>query len=405
GTICNSIQADRNVILNESDSMPKGVPLVKALNDLNMPGMVSLSDPIVQSMDINTKSRSYAGAAGASDKDQPKVNSNFHPLVADLVFDGVNISIPLKVVEKAKHGLKRIMMNNKGFFFFKFDSRAGLEAILEGGPLLIRKSPIILKKWSMDTTLLKEELTRISIWVKLHDVPIQVFKEDGISLIATFIGKPFMLDSYTSSMCNDSWGRSSFARCLIEVSSEADLVDVVTIGIPSLIGEDFTKETILVEYEWRPPRCDVCKIFSHVHDQCPKKVVTPPIVSTSPVVTPTVEKTNDGFQTMGKKKKRKGNSKSNNGGQFDGPSVKQTVRYEPKATTNTPKKGATNKGNESIPSSLLKNWGNSLNKDNITSSNSFSALNVEEEEVENVYDETANLFTKNGGSFFTAAAG
>ncbi|GJY08879.1 hypothetical protein Tco_0377064, partial [Tanacetum coccineum] len=70
--------------------------------------------------------------------------------------------------------------------------------------------------------LLKEELTRILIGVKLHDVPIQVFKEDG---------------------------RSSFARCLIEVSSEADLVDVVTIGIPSLIGEDFTKETIRVEYE------------------------------------------------------------------------------------------------------------------------------------------------------------
>ncbi|GJV98732.1 hypothetical protein Tco_1553984 [Tanacetum coccineum] len=41
------------------------------------------------------------GAAGASAKDQPKVNLNFRPLVADPVFDGVNISIPRKVVEKA----------------------------------------------------------------------------------------------------------------------------------------------------------------------------------------------------------------------------------------------------------------------------------------------------------------
>ncbi|GKA52626.1 zinc knuckle CX2CX4HX4C containing protein [Tanacetum coccineum] len=201
-------------------------------------------------------------AAGGSAKDQPNVTSNFRTLVVDPVFDGVNISIPHKVVEKvstrfqhtlygyfigkrmafpvvkyyarnnwAKHGLKRIMMNSKGFFFFKFDSRAGLKAVLEGGPWLILKSLIILKKWSMDTRLLKEELTRIPIWVKLHDVPIQVFEEDGISLIAMFIGKPVMLDSYTSSMCNDSWGRSSFARCLIEVNSKADLVDVVTIGI------------------------------------------------------------------------------------------------------------------------------------------------------------------------------
>ncbi|GJW77987.1 zinc knuckle CX2CX4HX4C containing protein [Tanacetum coccineum] len=155
------------------------------------------------SVDINTKSTSYAGAAGESAKDQPKVNSNFRPLVDDPVFDYVNIFIPRKVFEKvskrfehnlygyfigkrmafpvveyyaknnwAKHGLKRIMMNIKGFFFFKFNSQAGLEAVLEGGPWLIRNSPIILKKWSMDTRLLKEELTRIPIGVKLHDVPI-----------------------------------------------------------------------------------------------------------------------------------------------------------------------------------------------------------------------------------------
>ncbi|GJR79144.1 zinc knuckle CX2CX4HX4C containing protein [Tanacetum coccineum] len=437
-TICNSIQADNT----NANVIPCKVSHVNDLTNLNIDESTMPNDPIVQSVDINTKSTSYAGAAGASAKDQPKVNSNFRPLVADPVFDGVNISIPRKVIEKvsthfehtlygyfirkrmafpvveyyarnnwAKHGLKRIMMNNKGFFFFKFDSRAGLEAILEGGPWLIRNSPIILKKWSMDTRLLKEELTRIPIWVKLHDVPIQVFEEDGISLIATFIGKPIMLDSYTSSMCNDSWGRSSFARCLIEVNSEVDLVDVVTIGIPSLTGDDFIKETIRVEYEWRPPRCDICKIFGHVHDHCPKKVVSPSIVATSNVVTPTVEKINDGFQTVGKKKKRKGKSKSTNVGQFAGPSIKPNVRYEPKAITSAPKKGATNEGNASKSPTMSKTTGYSSKNDNIITSNSYSALNEEEDEeedIENVYDETANLFpnTKTGeSSSFTAAAG
>ncbi|GJV32460.1 hypothetical protein Tco_1392860 [Tanacetum coccineum] len=46
------------------------------------------------------ESTSYAGAAGASSEDQPKVNSNFHPLVADPVFYFVNISIPRKFIEK-----------------------------------------------------------------------------------------------------------------------------------------------------------------------------------------------------------------------------------------------------------------------------------------------------------------
>ncbi|GJX34226.1 hypothetical protein Tco_0245783 [Tanacetum coccineum] len=193
-------------------------------------------------------------------------------------------------------------------------------------------------------------------------------------------------------MCNDSWGRSSFSRCLIEVNSEVDLVDVVTIGIPSLSKDDFTKETIRVEYEWRPPRCDTCKIFGHVHDYCPKKVVSPPIVATSNVVTPNAEKTNDGFQTVGKKKKRKGKSKSTNGGQFTGPSVKHNVRYEPKATTSAPKKGTTYVGYTSQSTPMLKTTGNSSKKDNLSMSNSFSALNEEDEEdVENV----VTLYPKN----------
>ncbi|GJR65649.1 hypothetical protein Tco_0011714 [Tanacetum coccineum] len=156
--------------------------------------------------------------------------------------------------------------------------------------------------------------------------------------------------------------RSSFARCLIKVNSKADLVDVVTIGIPSLTRDGFTKETIRVEYEWRPPRCDLCKIFGHVHDHCPKRVVSPTIATTSNVVTPTVKMTNDGFQTMGKKKKRKGKSKSTNGGQFTGPSVKHTVRYEPKTTTSAPKKGATNMVDASKSSSMLKTVGSESNE-------------------------------------------
>nr|GFA28787.1 hypothetical protein [Tanacetum cinerariifolium] len=153
-----------------------------------------------------------------------------------------------------------------------------------------------------------------------------------------------------------------FARCLIEVTFEANLVDSVTIGIPSLIGDECIKETIRVEYEWRPPRCDECKIFGHVHDHCPKKVESPHIATTSNIVTPIVEKTNDGFQMVGKKRRR-------------------------------------------------KNTTTSSNQDNITSTNPYSVLNVEDEEeeedVDNVYDETANLFhnTKTGGSSsFTAAA-
>nr|GEW21534.1 zinc knuckle CX2CX4HX4C [Tanacetum cinerariifolium] len=88
-------------------------------------------------------------------------------------------------------------------------------------------------------------------------------------------------------------------------------------------------------------------------------------------------------------------SNSTNGGQFVGLSVKQNVRYEPKANTSAPKKGVTNVGNTSQSSFMLKATGKSSKKDNISMSNSFSALNDEEdddeEDVENVYDESTNI--------------
>ncbi|GKD61823.1 hypothetical protein Tco_1299332 [Tanacetum coccineum] len=72
-----------------------------------------------------------------------------------------------------------------------------------------------------------------------------------------------------------------------------------------------------------------------------------------------------------------------------------------------PKKGTTYVGYTSQSTPMLKTTGNSSKKDNLSMSNSFSALNEEEEEVENVYDESSNLIqnTKAGGSSsFTAAA-
>ncbi|GJX97941.1 hypothetical protein Tco_0354960 [Tanacetum coccineum] len=109
------------------------------------------------------------------------------------------------------------------------------------------------------------------IWVKIHDVPIQ--------------------------------GRSSFARCLIEINAKDVLKESITIGVHLIEDTGFTIKTVSIL-----------------------------ITDVTPVVpTRIVKMTNDGFQTVGKKKK--GKSKSINGGQIGGHLVKQNVWYEPKATT------------------------------------------------------------------------
>ena len=109
-------------------------------------------------------------------------------------------------------------MLNNGFFFFQFETKEGMERVLEEGPWLIRLVPIFLNIWTPNTTLTKDDITLAPVWVKLHNIPVVVYSEVGLSLITTQIGRPIMLDSYRSTMCLKSWGRNSYVRALVEVS-------------------------------------------------------------------------------------------------------------------------------------------------------------------------------------------
>nr|GEU40259.1 hypothetical protein [Tanacetum cinerariifolium] len=143
----------------------------------------------------------------------------------------------------------------------------------------------------------------------------------------------------------------------------------------------FTIETVFIEYKWKLPRRDLYKIFGHVQDHCPKKASVPPTIVTSSVVTPivitfTIVQTNDRFQTVGKKKKRGNTSKSSS----------MLNNQPPKVNVPSNKEG------------------------NINMSNSYAALDDEsDEDVENMYDESANLFhhteTGESSSTFTIASG
>ncbi|GKD22131.1 hypothetical protein Tco_1223834, partial [Tanacetum coccineum] len=114
----------------------------------------------------------------------------------------------------------------------------------------------------------------IMFWfgVKLYGVPMTEFSDDGLSVIATKLGTPLMLYSYTSDMCKQSWVRSSYAEAMIEFQANVELKDTIVMAMPQLLDEGFYMCTICVEYEWKPPRCSSCKVFGHILDECPKNI-------------------------------------------------------------------------------------------------------------------------------------
>ncbi|XP_022024397.1 uncharacterized protein LOC110924709 [Helianthus annuus] len=242
------------------------------------------------------KPKSYADSLLAN----KSVRLNFRSLACESVQDGCDVVLPRESVRLArdkmantlygyflgdrvaypvveyfvrnnwkKYGILKSMMNDNGFFFFKFSDEAGMSKVLKDGPWIIRSQPLFLNIWSPATKLEKKGVKNVQIWVKIHDVPIAAYTEDGLSLIATTIGEPKALDSYTSAMCTDMWGRSSYARALIEVSADKQLKEEIKLAVPDLEGEGFIKESLSVEYEWNPLRCAHCCVFGHSDDHCP----------------------------------------------------------------------------------------------------------------------------------------
>nr|GEV24607.1 hypothetical protein [Tanacetum cinerariifolium] len=112
--------------------------------------------------------------------------------------------------------------------------------------------------------------TVVANYVKLYGVPVMAFIEDGLSAIATKLGTPLMLDSYTYDMCMKSWGRSSYARVMIELRADVGLKDNIIVAMPNITREGHYTCNVCFEYVWKPPRCSSSKVFGHIHVECPK---------------------------------------------------------------------------------------------------------------------------------------
>nr|GEZ84066.1 hypothetical protein [Tanacetum cinerariifolium] len=104
-----------------------------------------------------------------------------------------------------KYGLTKVTMV-KGFFFFKFSSLEGVDSMLHGGSWTICGILIFLYKLSPSVSLLKEELSRVLVWVKFYDV--------------------------------------FYARVLIEINACNDFSDNLVMVVPNLEVTRYTKETI-----------------------------------------------------------------------------------------------------------------------------------------------------------------
>uniref|UniRef100_A0A6N2MQU0 Uncharacterized protein n=1 Tax=Salix viminalis TaxID=40686 RepID=A0A6N2MQU0_SALVM len=117
-----------------------------------------------------------------------------------------------------KHGLVQTMTTEKGFYLFQFHDEEDVHKILDRG------------------------------------LPFPLWNRTGLSLAASMVGRPLSCDEHTFS-CK----RLDFARLCVEVDAAHPFVHSFEMDTP------LSKDPIKVEvsYEWKPSRCNDCKVYSH----------------------------------------------------------------------------------------------------------------------------------------------
>ncbi|GJT95057.1 retrovirus-related pol polyprotein from transposon TNT 1-94 [Tanacetum coccineum] len=129
---------------------------------------------------------------------------------------------------------KPIMMDNNtatmchnihrnGQYVFKFKNSDGLNNVLEKGPWMVKNKPLFVKKWCSEMGMEKLEPKCLPVWVKIINVPLEAWSVDGISVIASSLGKPIMMDNNTATVCHKGIGMLEFARVLVEMVAEKEL--------------------------------------------------------------------------------------------------------------------------------------------------------------------------------------
>lgn len=131
-------------------------------------------------------------------------------------------------------------------------------AILARANWTIVGCPLLLKRWEPGITFASLEPRKLPVWIKLRNVPSDMFHANGLSFIASRFGKPLFTDSMTA-----TWKHLAFARVCVELEALKSLERSLTIILP------YGKEIVIdAEYEFYPPRCFSCLVFGHSDAKC-----------------------------------------------------------------------------------------------------------------------------------------
>ena len=143
------------------------------------------------------------------------------------------------------------------FFLTRFSLKEDLEAVLRRGPWFIGEHYLSIRPWE---PFFKPEVaivSSITVWVRLHALPIKLYKAEVLKQVGEAIGKVLRIDTHIAMEA-----RGKYARLCVQVDVNKLLINTVLIG----------KFEQAVVYEGINKLCFACGRIGHKKEMCPHTI-------------------------------------------------------------------------------------------------------------------------------------
>lgn len=151
----------------------------------------------------------------------------------------------------------RVTPLSNGYFIVSFSTKEDRDFALQEGPWMIADHYLLVQRWRPNFNPLKADShKRIAVWVRIPNLPVELYNVESLRRIGDFMGKTLKIDRTTAFS-----ERGGFARICVEI----DLLKPLLPGF-SHFGEEYR-----FEYEGLHLVCFTCGQYGHRMGQCTVK--------------------------------------------------------------------------------------------------------------------------------------
>nr|GEW18270.1 hypothetical protein [Tanacetum cinerariifolium] len=186
------------------------------------------------------------------------------------------------------HDMSSMNYNEKGV---NANNAEGLKTVIEKGPWMVSNRPLIVKQWNIKIRMQKAKRSKLPVWVRMTDVPLDAWSIEGISALTSSLGMLMIMDTMTASMCHSGIGRMDFARVLVEMDVVKEFKRKLKCN-KKMRNKIKGVKKVSVTYDWKPAVCTHCRVFGHDYNGCNTRPKTQEEVDSERIIFEEQEKSN-----------------------------------------------------------------------------------------------------------------